>query len=207
MADTDKLLSLGRDEITLNPAVRRTRTEAIAATVVVYLIIFAAIIFIPWHKPERMTVSHPGSISAYVNVTSVPAGAAASPRPVAKPRPIPRAPVEAPTTMAASTAALPGADQAVGTQGTGPTRMSVGQLQLINKVDPIYPPAMIRARQDGSVVLDAIIHPDGTIGDITVLQSLNPLFDRAAIAAVKQWQYTPIGHEAIVTVTVKFTLR
>jgi TonB family protein len=207
--DTDKLLSLGQDEITLNPAVRRVRTEAIAATVALYLIILAAIIFIPWHKPVRVTVSHPGSIGAFVNVTtSVPAGAAASPRPAARPRPAPKAPVEAPEMLAASTAEMPGEQaQAVGTQGTGPTRLSLGQVQLIKKVEPVYPPLMITSRQDGTVVLDAIINPDGTIGDITVLQSLNALFDRAAVNAVRQWRYSPIGFQAVVTVTVKFNLR
>jgi protein TonB len=85
--------------------------------------------------------------------------------------------------------------------------MSIGQLQLIKRVEPIYPPLMLVAKQQGTVVLDAIIHPDGTIGDIRILQSLSPLFDRAAIAAVKQWQYTPLPYEGIVTVTVKFTLR
>jgi len=207
--DTDKLLSLGQDEITLNPAVRRVRTEAIAGTVALYLIILAAIIFIPWHKPVRVTVSHPGSIGAFVNVTtSVPAGAAASPRTVARPRPAPKAPVEAPATMAASTAEMPGEQaQAVGTQGSGPTRLSLGEVQLIKKVEPVYPPLMISAHQDGTVVLDAIINPDGTIGDITVLQSLNSQFDRAAVTAVRQWRYSPIGFQAVVTVTVKFNLR
>jgi TonB family protein len=80
-------------------------------------------------------------------------------------------------------------------------------VQLIKKVEPVYPPLMITSRQDGTVVLDAIINPDGTIGDITVLQSLNALFDRAAVNAVRQWRYSPIGFQAVVTVTVKFNLR
>lgn len=209
MANTDKLLSLGQDEITLNPAVRRVRTEAIAGTVALYLIILAAIFFIPWHKPERVTVTHPGSISAYVNVmTTTPVGTTGARPAVAKSKPAPKAPSVMPVEMRASTAASSAAQESIGSaQGGPPVRMSIGQLQLVRKVEPVYPPAMIRARQDGSVVLDAIIHPDGTIGDITVLQSLNPLFDRAAVEAVKQWQYTPLGHEGIVTVTVKFNLR
>ena len=51
---------------------------------------------------------------------------------------------------------------------------------------------MESARIEGVVVLDAVIHRDGTIGDITVLQSTSPAFEQAAIAAVKQWRYTPI---------------
>jgi TonB family protein len=56
------------------------------------------------------------------------------------------------------------------------------------------------------VVLDAIIHRDGTIGDVTVLRSTNEAFAQAAIAAVKRWRYTPIPDEGIVTVTVNFTI-
>jgi TonB family protein len=76
----------------------------------------------------------------------------------------------------------------------------------VKKVIPVYPPLMQSARIPGQVVLDAIIHSDGTIGDVTVLRSTNPSFAQAAIAAVKQWRYTEIGFEAIVTVTVNFTL-
>jgi protein TonB len=110
--------------------------------------------------------------------------------------------------MPASIAEAPASAQdAGGAQGGGPVRMSIGQLQLIKRVEPVYPPLMLAAKQQGTVVLDAIIHPDGTIGDIRVLQPLSPLFDRTAIAAVKQWQYSAIGYEGIVTVTVKFMLR
>ena len=89
--------------------------------------------------------------------------------------------------------------------------MSIGQLQLIKKVEPIYPALMLAAKQQGTVVLDAIIHPDGTIGDIRILQPLSPLFDRAAIAAVKQWQYTPLVLNGIptpfvLTVTFNFSV-
>ena len=55
-------------------------------------------------------------------------------------------------------------------------------------------------------MLDAVIHRDGTIGEITVLQSSNPAFERAAIEAVKQWRYTPLPHEGVVTVTRNFTV-
>jgi len=83
---------------------------------------------------------------------------------------------------------------------------SGGQLTLIKRVQPIYPPLMQSARMNGQVVLDAIIHPDGTIGDITVLRSTNDAFTQSAIAAVKQWRYTAPGFEGILTVNVNFTL-
>ena len=45
-----------------------------------------------------------------------------------------------------------------------------------------------------------------TLGAVTLLQSTNEAFARSAIEAVKKWKYAPIGFEAIVTVTVNFTL-
>jgi TonB family protein len=94
-----------------------------------------------------------------------------------------------------------------GQSGSGPVRFgSGGNLTLIKKVTPTYPPLMQTARMTGQVVLDAIIHPDGTIGDITVLQSTNDAFTQSAIAAVKQWRYTAPGFEGILTVSVNFTL-
>ena len=65
---------------------------------------------------------------------------------------------------------------------------------------------MQSARVAGQVMLDAIIHHDGTIGDVTVLRATNAVFAQSAILAVKQWRYSPIPYEGIVTVTVNFTL-
>jgi TonB family protein len=83
---------------------------------------------------------------------------------------------------------------------------SGGNVTLIKRVQPIYPAVMQSARMNGQVTLDAIIRPDGTIGDITVLRSTNDAFAQSAIAAVKQWRYTALGYEGILTVNVNFTL-
>jgi len=90
----------------------------------------------------------------------------------------------------------------------GPVRLggSGGNVTLIRKVQPRYPGVLQAARVTGRVVLDAIINPDGTIGDVTVLSSTNDAFAQSAIAAVKQWRYTAIGFQGVLTVTVNFTL-
>ena len=103
---------------------------------------------------------------------------------------------------AVGSASVGGAGQA----GSGPVRLGSGGITLVRKVQPVYPVVMQSARVSGQVQLDAIIHADGTIGNVTVLRSTNGVFAQAAIDAVKQWTYTPIGFEAIVTVTVNFTL-
>jgi TonB family protein len=114
------------------------------------------------------------------------------------------------TTMAGSANdAAVGAGQVGGGAGTGPVRLGTGGqgLALLKRVEPAYPPAMQSARVEGMVVLDAVIHRDGTVGDIKVLKSSGPFFERSAIEAVKQWRYAPIPYEGILTVNVNFTLK
>jgi protein TonB len=91
---------------------------------------------------------------------------------------------------------------------TGPVRVSPGQGPgLIKRVEPKYPPIAQAARMQGTVILDAVIHEDGTVGEITVLRSANQVFDQAAIEALKQWRYTPGPQDVILTVTVNFRLQ
>jgi TonB family protein len=91
--------------------------------------------------------------------------------------------------------------------GGGPVRLgSSNSLNLIKRVEPVYPQIMRSARMTGTVVLDAVIHADGTIGDVKVVQTTNAAFSQSAIDAVKQWRYAPPGFEAILTVSVNYTL-
>jgi protein TonB len=91
--------------------------------------------------------------------------------------------------------------------GGGPVRIGAGQLQLLQRVEPIYPSQMLNLHQTGTVVLDAIIRPDGTVDDVKVLQSAGGFFDRAATIAVRQWRYSPPGFESVLTVTVIFSIQ
>jgi TonB family protein len=102
-----------------------------------------------------------------------------------------------------------GAGQVSGGGGTGPVRLGSGGqgLALLKRVEPAYPPAMQSARVEGTVVLDAVIHQDGSVGDIKVLKSSGPFFERSAMEAVRQWRYAPIPFEGVLTVTVNFTLK
>jgi TonB family protein len=65
---------------------------------------------------------------------------------------------------------------------------------------------MERARMEGTVVLDAVIHRDGSVGEIKVLRSSGPAFEESAIKAVGQWRYGALPYEGVLTVTVNFTL-
>jgi TonB family protein len=91
---------------------------------------------------------------------------------------------------------------------TGPVRVAPGQGPgLIKRVEPKYPPIAQAARMQGTVVLDAIIQKDGTVGEITILKSGGQLFDQAAIDALKQWRYSTSPYDVILTVTVNFRLQ
>jgi TonB family protein len=62
---------------------------------------------------------------------------------------------------------------------------------LIRQVEPIYPETLRKVRQEGRVVLEAIIARNGSIEEIRVVSSANALFDEAAVKAVGQWRYEP----------------
>ena len=81
-----------------------------------------------------------------------------------------------------------------------------------HRVDPVYPPIAQTAGIQGIVIIEATIGADGRVMDARVLRPVHTLLDRAALDAVRQWQYTPstLNGEpvpVIMTVTVHFTLR
>jgi protein TonB len=81
--------------------------------------------------------------------------------------------------------------------------------RLVN-FNPIYPPIALAARKEGLVILEALISEDGTVREVRVLRPA-PLFEEAAITAVRQWRFTPTllnGERVpiVMTVTVGFTL-
>lgn len=61
----------------------------------------------------------------------------------------------------------------------------------IFKVDPKYPPKLIREHVQGEVVLFAIIRKNGTVDSIRVMRSLDPTLDHDAAAALAQWRFRP----------------
>jgi TonB family protein len=95
----------------------------------------------------------------------------------------------------------------------GGVRVSADELQkhLISNVKPLYPELAKRSGIDGTVQLEIQVNKDGTV---TVRKALagEQLLVNAAIAAVKQWRYTPVvlggkPVNAISTVAVEFRLR
>jgi len=62
--------------------------------------------------------------------------------------------------------------------------------ELLQRVEPEYPPLAQRMRLQGDVVLRVHLTRDGSVDDVTVTRG-ESVFRNAAIAAVKQWRYKP----------------
>jgi len=81
---------------------------------------------------------------------------------------------------------------------------------LVERVEPEYPPLAVRARVEGVVILEALVDLQGRVESVRVLRSI-PLLDNAAIAAVRQWRYSPLllngqPERFVLTVTLSFSL-
>jgi len=86
--------------------------------------------------------------------------------------------------------------------------------RVLREVRPQYTSEAMRARVQGTVWLDVVVLPDGSVGDITVLKSLDAVFglDDQAITAASQWLFAPgtrFGEPVAVLVTLElfFNLR
>ena len=62
--------------------------------------------------------------------------------------------------------------------------------ERISFVAPEYPDAARLARVEGKVILEIVVDREGRVTDPAVLRG-HPLFDAAAIAAVRTWRYAP----------------
>jgi TonB family protein len=67
----------------------------------------------------------------------------------------------------------------------------LSQPAATRKVDPAYPLQLMKENVAGTVILVAIIHADGTVGNVRVLRGVDERLDRFASEAVAQWQFQP----------------
>jgi protein TonB len=86
--------------------------------------------------------------------------------------------------------------------------------RLIKETKPAYTADAMRAKIQGLVLLDAIVLPDGSVGRVRVVRSLDKTFglDGEAVAAVKRWRFLPgtVAGRAVpvlVNIELTFTLR
>jgi TonB family protein len=81
----------------------------------------------------------------------------------------------------------------------------------IKDVAPLYPEDAKKAGVSGVVILEATVDGEGNVTDARVLRSA-PMFDDAALAAVRQWKYEPTllngaPVPVLMTITVNFQLK
>ena len=86
--------------------------------------------------------------------------------------------------------------------------------RILREVKPQYTADAMRAKVQGTVLLECVVLSDGSVGRIDVVKSLDPTFglDQEAVKAARQWRFVPgtrFGEPVSVLVTIEltFTLR
>jgi len=91
-------------------------------------------------------------------------------------------------------APLPGSTPLVSPSGRTPIRVSdvpgMKPPTVRKRVKPEHPLAAMKARVEGTVVLEAVVDEQGRVADVRVTKSI-PLLDQAAMDAARQWEFTP----------------
>jgi protein TonB len=107
-------------------------------------------------------------------------------------------------------------DSDPGTIGVGPGGPGSGvhPPELIAQVRPQYTTAAMMARIQGVVGMEAMVLPDGSVGDVRVTRSLdqNLGLDQEAITAVTRWRFRPATRQGtaiamFVSIEMTFSLR
>ena len=86
--------------------------------------------------------------------------------------------------------------------------------EVLSEVKPQYTSEAMRAKVQGIVEVEAVVMPDGTVGRVKIIKSLDDRFglDQKAIEAVRNWRFRPgtrFGKviPVVVNIELTFTLR
>jgi TonB family protein len=87
------------------------------------------------------------------------------------------------------------------------TQVTPGRImpRLVKEVKPVYPDDAREAKVEGTVEVEATIGTDGTVTDTRVIRSI-PMLDTAAVAAVRQWEFSKPPQPVAVTIELSFAL-
>jgi TonB family protein len=88
----------------------------------------------------------------------------------------------------------------------------VSEPVVTKEVHPRYTREAMQARIEGTIGMDAVVREDGSVGDVTITQSLDEGLDQEAVKAMKQWQFKPGTKDekpvaVVVSVTMSFKLK
>ena len=85
---------------------------------------------------------------------------------------------------------------------------------VLREKKPQYTSDAMRAKVQGTVLLECVVKPDGSVGDVKVVRSLDSTFglDLEAMKAARDWRFRPGMRQAepvavLVTIELTFTLR
>jgi len=65
----------------------------------------------------------------------------------------------------------------------------------LRKVDPKYPPTLIKEHVEGDVVLYAVIRADGSVDSIQLVRGIDEQLDANAMQALSQWKFQPASRQ------------
>jgi len=92
-----------------------------------------------------------------------------------------------------STASVVASDGVVSTpsNGSGNSNSDSGDINVAHRVQPIYPDASVKAREQGDVVVGLLIDEHGRVNKAQVVQSSGfRRLDQSAVDALRQWRFT-----------------
>lgn len=86
--------------------------------------------------------------------------------------------------------------------------------RLVKEAKPRYTLAAMQARIEGTIWMEAVVEPDGTVGEVRVMTSLDREhgLDDEAVATVKRWRFAAgkkdgVGVPVLVEIQMTFSLR
>ena len=84
-----------------------------------------------------------------------------------------------------------------------------GEYLQIVKVAPIYPPRAAQQGIEGYVIVEYTVTEQGTVEDVSVVESSSSLFDDAAVESVRYYKYQPRveNSEAVAVPGVRTVIR
>jgi TonB family protein len=75
---------------------------------------------------------------------------------------------------------------------------------------PDFPIDERNAKHTGTVLVQAVVNADGTVGPVSVKRGINPVLDQSALEAVRKWRFAParlIGVPVAVPMSVEVAFR